>query len=185
MDTQPTTRYEGPMAQLTTFPEPESSLSDPADLFVEYLRFYRGELARRIAALSDDALATSAVPSQWTPLEMLIHLVYMEQRWFVWGFLGRAVDDPWGDKKDGSWHVPTDVPAAALLARLDDGARLTEQVLRSHRMDDVAALGGRFTEEQPTLIWICFHVLQEYARHLGHLDVAVELTGGPTGEGPQ
>ncbi|MDJ0411826.1 DUF664 domain-containing protein [Rhodococcus fascians] len=81
--------------------------------------------------------------------------------------------------------MPTDVPAAALLARLDDGARLTEQVLRSHRMDDVATLGGRFTEEQPTLIWICFHVLQEYARHLGHLDVAVELTGGPTGEGPQ
>ncbi|MGH3314739.1 MAG: DUF664 domain-containing protein [Nocardioidaceae bacterium] len=23
--------------------------------------------------------------------------------------------------------------------------------------------------------WICFHVLQEYARHAGHLDVAVEL----------
>ena len=84
---------------------------------------------------------------------------------------------------------PLDGPQIADLLRTRFGAEphpsLTEQVLRSHRMDDVATLGGRFTEEQPTLIWICFHVLQEYARHLGHLDVAVELTGGPTGEGPQ
>jgi hypothetical protein len=32
------------------------------------------------------------------------------------------------------------------------------------------------------LAWICFHVLQEYARHAGHLDVAVELAGGEVGE---
>ncbi|MEK8105271.1 hypothetical protein ACWD5Z_11940 [Micromonospora chokoriensis] len=27
-----------------------------------------------------------------------------------------------------------------------------------------------------------FHLVQEYARHLGHLDVVAELAGGPTGE---
>ncbi|WP_415971888.1 DUF664 domain-containing protein [Rhodococcus sp. 077-4] len=172
------------MAKLTVFPEPNSALSDPADLVREYLAFYRDELVRRITALSDDALNATTVPSEWTPLQMLTHLVHMEQRWFVWGFLGRAVDAPWGDEKDGSWHVPVGVDADALLARLHDGARLTDEVLGSHRMDELAALGGRFSDEQPTLIWICFHVLQEYARHLGHLDIAVELAGGPTGEGP-
>ncbi len=172
------------VTKLTTFPEPDSALSDPAELFREYLRFYRSELARRITALRGDDLTASSVPSEWTPLQMLTHLVHMEQRWFVWGFLGRAVDAPWGDQKDGRWDVPADIDTENLLARLEDGARLTEEVLRSHRMDELATLGGRFTEEQPTLIWICFHVLQEYARHLGHLDVAVELAGGPTGEGP-
>ncbi|KZF11254.1 MULTISPECIES: mycothiol transferase [unclassified Rhodococcus (in: high G+C Gram-positive bacteria)] len=170
------------MAKLTTFPEPSSALSDPAELFREYLAFYRRELVRRITSLSDDALTSTAVPSEWTPLQMLTHLVHMEQRWFVWGFLGRAVGAPWGDAKDGSWHVPADVDAEALLSRLDDGTRLTDEILNSHRMDELATLGGRFSDEQPTLIWICFHVLQEYARHLGHLDVAVELAGGPTGE---
>ena len=170
------------MAKLTVFPEPNSALSDPADLFREYFAFYRNELVRRITALNEDALNTTTVPSEWTPLQMLTHLVHMEQRWFVWGFLGRAVDAPWGDQKDGSWHVPAEVDADALLQRLDDGARLTDEVLSSHEMGELASLGGRFTEEQPTLIWICFHVLQEYARHLGHLDVAVELAGGPTGE---
>jgi hypothetical protein len=47
----------------------------------------------------------------------------------------------------------------------------------------VAATGGRFSgDEAPDLRWICFHVLQEYARHAGHLDIVVELEGGPTGE---
>jgi hypothetical protein len=33
-----------------------------------------------------------------------------------------------------------------------------------------------------TLGWIFWHVLQDYARHLGHLDVVIELAGGSTGE---
>jgi hypothetical protein len=28
----------------------------------------------------------SRLPSGWTPLEVLKHLVYMEQRWLRWGF---------------------------------------------------------------------------------------------------
>ena len=58
----------------------------------------------------------------------------------------------------------------------------TRSVLAGHRLDEVAAVGGRFDENPPTLAWICFHVLQEYARHVGHLDIAAELAGGPTGE---
>ncbi|HEX6935423.1 MAG TPA: DUF664 domain-containing protein, partial [Actinomycetes bacterium] len=34
----------------------------------------------------------------------------------------------------------------------------------------------------PTLIRILFHLLQEYARHVGHLDIARELLDGTTGE---
>jgi hypothetical protein len=32
------------------------------------------------------------------------------------------------------------------------------------------------------LAWILFHVFQEYARHLGHLDIVRELVDGVTGE---
>ena len=53
-------------------------------------------------------------------------------------------------------------------------------MLAEHPLDSGAAPGPRFDDEPPTLAWICFHVLQEYARHAGHLDIAVELAGGPT-----
>jgi hypothetical protein len=29
---------------------------------------------------------------------------------------------------------------------------------------------------------VSFHLLQEYARHVGHLDIVSELAGGQTGE---
>ena len=41
--------------------------------------------------------AAATLPSGWTPIELLSHVLHMEQRWFVWGFLGEQVDDPWGD----------------------------------------------------------------------------------------
>jgi len=61
------------------------------------------------------------------------------------------------------------------------GAR-TDGVLRSTPLDTLAPDGPRFDGEPTTLGWIGFHVLQEYARHAGHLDIAVELAGGPQGE---
>ena len=38
------------------------------------------------------------------------------------------------------------------------------------------------SEPHPALVWILFHVLQEYARHAGHLDVVRELADGTVGE---
>ena len=35
----------------------------------------------------------------------------------------------------------------------------------------------------PQLQWILLHLIQEYARHAGHLDIARELVDGQTGEG--
>jgi len=45
-----------------------------------------------------------------------------------------------------------------------------------------AARAAQAPRLPPTLGWIFCHVLQEYARHLGHLDVVIELAGGSTGE---
>jgi hypothetical protein len=47
-----------------------------------------------------------------------------------------------------------------------------------------ARTGGRFPTgtEPPTLGWILLHVLQEYARHVGQLDVVRELIDGTVGE---
>ena len=64
----------------------------------------------------------------------------------------------------------------------DDLGRRTSGLLAGHPLAEVAPAGPRFDDEPPSLAWICFHVLQEYARHAGHLDVAVELAGGELGE---
>jgi uncharacterized damage-inducible protein DinB len=167
---------------VTAFPEPTAGTADPATLFARYLDFYRETVVRKLRSLPPAELRTSRLPSGWTPIELAAHLVHMEQRWFVWGHRGEQVEDAWGDQRDGRWHVPDDVDLDTLLGRLRDVGERTTDLLRERPLDEQAALGGRFDHDPPSLAWICFHVLQEYARHAGHLDVVVELAGGEVGE---
>lgn len=71
--------------------------------------------------------------------------------------------------------------AARPVARV---GRRTRAIVEAHELDERAAVGGRFTtpEEAPQLHWILLHVLQEYARHAGHLDIVRELVDGRVGE---
>ena len=62
------------------------------------------------------------------------------------------------------------------------GAYAASALLEQHPLTETGRPGPRFESEPPTLAWICFHVLQEYARHAGHLDIVVELAGGEVGE---
>jgi hypothetical protein len=166
-----------------TFPEPGSS-TDVQYLFLRYLDFYRQTVETKVRGLTATDLRSSRLPSGWTPLELVKHLTFMERRWLVWGFLAEHVDDPWGDQLDGRWHVTDDETLDGLLAALHAGGARTRQIVEDADPSSSAALGGRFTkdDERPTLVWILFHVLQEYARHAGHLDIARELVDGRTGE---
>jgi hypothetical protein len=166
----------------TGFPEPRGGPTDVGDLFARYLDYYRETVVRKASSLSEAELRRSRLPSGWTPIELVSHLAHMERRWFVWGFLGEPVDDPWADREGDRWRVADEVPLDVPVAMLRAVGRRTTELLASHRLEEVAPPGPRFRHEPPTLAWICFHVLQEYARHAGHLDVAVELAGGELGE---
>ena len=168
--------------------EPAKHGTAGAERWIGYLDWVRADLAEAVLALDPVEQRTPRVPSGWTPIELLSHVLHMEQRWFVWGFLGEHVEEPWGDwtveepwdpDAAGRWHVGDDVTAEELAARLDIIAARTRDVLRTHPLDAVSSPGGRFADDPPTLEWICFHVLAEYARHAGHLDIVVELARPP------
>ncbi len=164
--------------------EPPKSGPYGAARWADYLDWVRGELIRGVIALDPEQQRTVRVPSGWTPIELLSHVLHMEQRWFVWGFLGEEVAEPWGDwdtdepwreGADARWQVPDGVTADDLAARLEEVGARTRGVLASYSLEAVGSTGGRFADDPPTLEWICFHVLAEYARHAGHLDIVVEL----------
>ncbi len=166
-------------------PEPSSAIADPRELLLRYLDFYRSEVVRKVDGLTERQCRTSLLPSGWSPLELLHHLVHMERRWLIWGFAGEDVTDPWGDQgADERWSVDATIASGELVQALHDGGRRTRAIVEAARLDDLARPGGRFEQDPPTLVWILFHVLQEYARHAGHLDVARELVDGLVGEDP-
>ena len=165
------------------FPEPGPA-HDVPELFLTYLDYYRATVAEKVTGLTEEQLRSSRLPSGWSPIELVKHLAFMERRWLVWGFLGEQVEEPWGDQRDGRWHVVPEESLDSLLAALHAGGERTRAIVGEATLSQAARLGGRFAEgsEPPTLVTVLFHVLQEYARHAGHLDVARELADGYVGE---
>jgi uncharacterized damage-inducible protein DinB len=165
------------------FPEPTTPAGSRAGVFSRYLAYFRSRVAAKLRALPPDELWISRVESGWTPLELLKHLIHVELRWLEWGFEGRDVAAPWGDSRDKRWYVAPDETLDGLLADLDAQARRSQQVIDSRDLSEVGQPGERWDgEPPPALERILFHLMQEYARHLGHLDVVCELAGTGTGE---
>ncbi len=166
-------------------PEPASTLTDPRELLVGFLDYYRDAVLRKLDGLPEEELRRGRLPSGWTPLALLKHLAFVERRWFRWGFAGEEVDSPWGDSgPDDKWRVGADETAADVTALFRDECARSRRIVAAARLEEVARVGGRFNppDQPPALIWILFHVLQEYARHVGHLDVVRELVDGTVGE---
>lgn len=163
------------------FPSPTEPAGGRAEVFGRYLEFFRESVIAKVLVLADHELRMSRLPSGWTPLELLKHLRYVELRWIVWGFEGQDVGDPWGDNQDGRWHVGDDETRDGLIAELRAQGERTTAAIAANDLDAVGEPGPRWDGKPPaTLERVLFHLVQEYARHMGHLDIVAELAGVPT-----
>ncbi|MGH3342836.1 MAG: DinB family protein [Carbonactinosporaceae bacterium] len=166
---------------------PGVGVCDVRELVLGYLDWYREALLRKTAGLSDAQLRTPVDPLGWSPLGMIKHLGWVERRWMRWGFAAEKVlvyppSDVPSDEVE--WGVDADESTESVLSAYVDEVRRSRSIAAAADLSESAQIGGRFTtvEQAPSLGRILFHLLQEYARHVGQLDVARELIDGETGE---
>jgi Protein of unknown function (DUF664) len=165
------------------FPSPTTPAASRAEVFLGYLDYFRSRLISKIEGLPGSEARLSRLPSGWTPAELLKHCAFVEMRWLEWGFEGRPVADPWADSRDGRWYVGPEETVGDLVAALRAQAARTRAIVEARDLSDVGQPGERWDGADPaTLERVLFHLLQEYARHVGHIDIVSELAGGPTGE---
>ena len=164
--------------------EPAVDECDPSELLLGYLDWYRERLLHKVAGLSERQLRTPVAGLGWAPLGMIQHLGWVERRWLQWGFRAEDLTAYPSGGDDAEWQVADDQPVDAVLAAYTAQLDRSRQITAGIRLDQPAAVGGRFpaADQAPCLGRILFHLLQEYARHVGQLDVARELIDGRTGE---
>lgn len=165
------------------FPSPTVPYPSRAEVLLGYLEYFRSVLVVKLEGLPSTELRGSRLPSGWTPLQLLKHLTFVERRWLVWGFEGEPVAEPWGDERDGFWFVAPSETVEHLLTGLQQQAERTRAIVLAHELGEVGQPGERWDGAEPaTLERVLLHLMQEYARHVGHLDIVRELADGTVGE---
>jgi hypothetical protein len=148
---------------------------------VGWLDLQRALVRRKVEGLAEADEHRSVFPTSplMTPAGLVSHLRWDEHLWFTVVFLDEGEDDnPVSVKEPESsdWRVDG-VPLARLLDEFEAQCARSNEIVAAHSLDDLAS-GDEF---RPSLRWILIHVIEETARHVGHLDVMREVLDGRTG----
>jgi len=150
-----------------------------------FLRAQRASVLAIIDGLDPATLAAPVpLPSGWTPLGMIEHLGYAERHWFQEVLLGAADPLPW---PDDDTPLRATRPPAAVFEFYRAQCERSDAILAATPMSTVPR--GRHPDplgaETADLRRIVLHMIEETARHAGHLDAVRELLDGTTGLGPR
>jgi hypothetical protein len=166
-----------------------NTIEDTEDqVLLAFLAAQRDAVLSIVAGLDEGAWHRPVVPSGWTPAGLVEHLGGAEWHWFQGVVTGAVPEPPPGDE-----DLPAYDPTAAFVSDLPSGEIIgfyRDQCARSDAVLAVTPLSapprgrhGRY--EPPNVRWVVLHMIEETARHAGHLDIARELLDGQTGLGPR
>jgi Protein of unknown function (DUF664) len=156
-----------------------------------FLAAQRDAVLSIVAGLDEDSWHRSVVPSGWTPAGLVEHLGGAEWHWFQGVVAGKA-PEPAPEDEDLTPYDPTaafvcDQPSAEVVNFYRDQCASSDAVLAATPLS--ARPRGRHgvlgQDEPPDVRWVVLHMIEETARHAGHLDIARELLDGQTGLGPR
>lgn len=159
-------------------------MSDDGELanYRDYLDNFRTTLRRKCDGLTDEQLATRSVPpSDLSLLGMVQHLARVEHHWF--GRYLRGLDQPrLYDDGTGGFTELGEVQDA--WASYEEQVRLADAALDEldpDRLGELLPLPGH-PGQQTSIRDVLVHMIEEYARHMGHADLLRECIDGRTGE---
>ncbi len=147
-----------------------------------WLEFYRATLPIKIGGLTADQLCLASVPpSSLTLLGIVRHLTFVERIWFTNTVAGLDVPPLYCEEDpDGDYNNAAPETAFEDLARYDAELEISRKHARACPDLD-SPLPGLRHGQQLNLRWVYVHLIEEYARHLGHVDLVRECVDGSTG----
>ncbi|WAZ23629.1 DinB family protein [Streptomyces cinnabarinus] len=165
---------------------------DEADTLVGSLERQRRTFAWKCEGLDAAALGTRLAPSALTVGGLIKHLALVEADYFTLRLLGEDPGPPWNTvdwdaEPDWEWrsaagHTPEELYALWLT----EVTRSRANIRRALADGGPGGLVSYTTRagESPSLRRLLIDMVEEYARHLGQLDLIRESIDGRVGEDP-
>jgi hypothetical protein len=172
---------------MTSNPDPGSTEATD-EMLRSFLRAQRESVLAIVEGLSEEDWHRSVLPTGWTPAGMLEHLGGAEWHWFQGVVAGNEPELPGDIDDDRPPYDPmsvvftTDEPSEEVLAFYRQQCAESEAVLATTPLS-AAPRGTHGDYEPPDVRWVVLHMIEETARHAGHLDVARELLDGDVRRG--
>ncbi|WP_330240489.1 DinB family protein [Streptomyces sp. NBC_00525] len=156
---------------------------DERSQLATFLDYTRATALAKCDGLSRENAVRSPLPG--SPLMTLAgivnHLRWVEYYWFEVVFLGGEDEGPWTDEDpDREMRIAVDMPLADVLREYREQSARYRELVAAHDLDTLAVRErhGR----RPDLRWIVLHLIEETARHNGHIDIIREILDGTTGD---
>lgn len=155
--------------------------ADELTTLTSFLDYFREVVVRKLEGVEEPGLRAVLVPSELTTLGGIVrHLGFVERWWFQSVYAGREVEYPWTDEEpDADFVVPNGATADSLIAFYRECCAESRAAVEADPdLDRVVSKGRR----QVSLRWILVHMIEETARHAGHLDLLRESWDGAVGD---
>lgn len=180
-DATPGQPWTAPVVERTDYP----LVADERPALENFLDSYRETLLWKCAGLTADQLKQRAVPpSSMTLLGLVRHMTEVERIWFRERVSGEVTQPPYktAENWDADFDGIEDADAEADFGRYYREVEAARRFAAGRSLEEtfpwVRRTGEHLTFD---LRWLLLHMIEEYARHLGHADLLRERIDGATG----
>lgn len=141
---------------------------------------HRDVILWKLDGLDDADLRRPMTPSGTSLLGLVKHLASVEYSWFCQTF-GRETEPlPFDeDDENADLRVQPDETTGAIVAFYGRARAAADQVIADVDLDDT---GTAWFGDAVSMRWVLIHMIEETARHAGHVDIVRELIDGATGD---
>ena len=140
-----------------------------------WLQHLRDSAIYKLEGLTGDQLRWRPAPSANSLGVIGVHLGYSERLWLRAIVAGERMDMAWRSRM---FELPDEWGVDEVVSFYREESARADAVLDAASSFDQPSAGDL---RPTTLRWAVFHVIEETARHVGHMDITRELLDGSIG----
>jgi uncharacterized damage-inducible protein DinB len=141
---------------------------------------HREAVLWKLEGLDDASLRRPMTPSGTNLLGLVKHLAAVEYGWFCLTFGRRTEPLPLSDEEpNADMRVTSGESTQDILEFYARARAAADRVIEEVDLDET---GTAWFGDAVSMRWVLLHMVEETARHAGHIDIVRELIDGMTGD---